>query len=540
MTKTKIIIFISLAAYFAILNFLRLNYLHTTILDDAYIFLRYAENIVNGYGFVWNIHEAPVEGYTSFLYLIVLIAAKFLTIDLELFAIIFGIFTSAFTIYFTYLIYDHLYGKILLRKSSIIFTIIILTISPAYLYWSTAGMETSFYSMLLVMTIYYFLKSPNKNSNLLLKGILFGLLCVLRFEAILFFIVAFYYLVRKENSLFRIRITKEVLAFAIGFTIIFGTYFIWRWSYFGYFFPNTFYAKTGGGFQQLAGGFLYIIKALRLFYGLGWILIIIMIFFFRKNLFSENSGFLFVIGVISLITTILLGGDHFHLGRFILPVLPMLLVFFPPAIDRFLAYKTKYFNLKPTNKALLLITIFFVILVVKPVYREALSGFQNILKGEKEIITVYDLSCETDIIDWQHGFVIIGKALNRIADKDDYIAAVPIGAIGYFSKINVIDMVGLVDPVIAHEKLDNNKLKKWTAGHTKGDGKYILSRKPKYIQLTDYLTKKPLEKPHKRSTQFVSVREIWELEEFHNDYEFYPVEVIDGWYYNLFKRKNLK
>ena len=48
-----------------------------------------------------------------------------------------------------------------------------------------------------------------------------------------------------------------------------------------------------------------------------------------------------------------------------------------------------------------------------------------------------------------------GSTLNRIANKDDYIAAVPIGAIGYYSKMNVIDMVGIVDPVIAHEKLSN-------------------------------------------------------------------------------------
>ncbi len=48
----------------------------------------------------------------------------------------------------------------------------------------------------------------------------------------------------------------------------------------------------------------------------------------------------------------------------------------------------------------------------------------------------------------------MGSELKQIANKDDYIAAVPIGAIGYYSKINVIDMVGIVDPVIAHEKLD--------------------------------------------------------------------------------------
>jgi hypothetical protein len=101
-------------------------------------------------------------------------------------------------------------------------------------------------------------------------------------------------------------------------------------------------------------------------------------------------------------------------------------------------------------------------------------------------------------------------------------------------------MVGIVDPVIAHEQISTNHLEKWTPGHTKGDGKYILSRKPKYIQLTDYLTRSPLEIPHKRSLQFSSVKEIWESEEFQNDYEFYPVEVIDGWYYNLFKRISLR
>lgn len=537
MLKTKIKLFSALLVYFFLFTFLRANYLYTTILDDAYIFFRYAENIVNGYGFVWNIHEAPVEGYTSFLYLIILVAAKLVTIDLELFAILFGILSSTLSLFFVYLIYDHLYAKKLNNPSANLITVIILALSPSYLYWSGAGMETAFYSMFLTLTIYFFLKLSSSPRKVFVKAVLFGLLCIIRFEAVLFFIAALVYLMKDHFTFKKIRINKTGVIFSAIFILIFGSYFIWRWSFFGYFLPNTFYAKTGGGLQQIMGGFLYIIKALRLFYGFGWILIIILIFFFRKNLFSENSRFLFVIGVISLITTILLGGDHFHLGRFILPVLPMLLVFFPPAIDRFLAFKTKYFTLKPTNKSLLLFTIFFVILVVKPVYKEALFGFQNILKGEKDVIAVYDLSSETEIIEWQHGFVIMGKTLNQIADKDDYIAAVPIGAIGYYSKINVIDMVGLVDPVIAHERFSPDAVRKWTPGHTKGDGKYILSRKPTYIQLTDYLTKSPLEKPHERSTQFVSVKEIWESEEFHDNYKFYPIEVIDGWYYNLFKRK---
>ncbi|MDH3267801.1 MAG: hypothetical protein OEM46_02995 [Ignavibacteria bacterium] len=540
MPKNKIIIFICLLAYFAIINFLRNSYLYTTILDDAYIFFRYAENIVNGYGFVWNIGEAPVEGYTSFLYLSTLIIAKFFSFDLELFAIFFGTITSAFTLYFVYLIYDYLYSSSLTSASANIIAVIVLAISPAFTYWCAAGMETSFYSMFLLLTIYYFLKLPNSVRASLIKGILFGLLCMLRFEAVIFFLIVLYYLVKKDKSLIKIKIDGSAIMFVLGFTVIFGTYFIWRWSYFGYFFPNTFYAKTGGGLQQITGGFLYIVKSLRLFYGYGWIPIVFVLLFFRKNMFTEKAIFLFSIGLVSLVTTILIGGDHFHLGRFVLPVFPLLFIFFPPALDKMLTAQITHLKLKSTFRAVVLFVIVVALLVAKPVYQEAISGFQNLLEGKKDILVVYDESSEEDIIDWQHGFIMMGSALKLIANKDDYIAVVPIGAISYFSDIKVIDMVGIVDPVIAHEQISQNHLEKWTPGHTKGDGKYILSRKPKYIQLTDYLTRRSLEIPHKRSLQFSSVKELWRTKEFHNDYEFFPIEVIDGWYYNLFRRKSFQ
>ena len=346
MSKKKIIIFICLLAYFALFNFLRNNYLYTTILDDAYIFFRYAENIINGFGFVWNITEPPVEGYTSFFYLATLILGKSLSFDLELFVISFGTVTSALTLFYVYLIYNLLNSENLKTESVNIITIIILALSPAYAYWSGAGMETSFYSMFLMMTIYTFLKLLNSIRANLFKGILFGLLCVLRFEAVLFFLAALYYLTKEGNSFFKIRIRRNVILFVIGFTIIFGTYFIWRWSYFGYFFPNTFYAKTGGGIQQVTGGFLYIIKALRLFYGFGWIPIILLFLFFRKSMFTNKAIFLFSIGLISIGTTILIGGDHFHLGRFVLPVFPLLFVFFPPALDKMLTTQISLVNLK--------------------------------------------------------------------------------------------------------------------------------------------------------------------------------------------------
>ncbi|MCU0407249.1 MAG: glycosyltransferase family 39 protein [Ignavibacteriaceae bacterium] len=497
--------------------------------------MRYAENIFDGYGFVWNINEPPVEGYTSFFYLVTLIIAKFLSIDLEMFAILLGIISSTLTLFLAYLIYDNLYSKNLDHPSANLITVIILALSPSYPYWSGAGMETAFYSMFLMLTIYFFLRLSNSSREVFIKGVFFGLLCIIRFEAVLFFLAALVYLMKDHFAFKKIQINKTELIFSAAFILIFGIYFIWRWNFFGYFLPNTFYAKIGGGLQQIMGGFLYLIKALRSFYGFAWIPLIIVIFFFKKNMFLESGIFLFSIGLVSIVTTILIGGDHFHLGRFVLPVLPLIFIIFPPALDRFLSIKA--LKLKAYHKVTALLVVLFLLLVIKPVYQESYKGFLNLMEGKKETLVVYDKEAETNIIEWQNGFNIMGKTLKRIASKDEYIAVVPIGAIGYLSKINVIDMVGLVDPVIAHEQFSPHAVRKWTPGHTKGDGKYILSRKPKYIQLTDYLTRKPLEKPHNRSTQFVSVKELWESEEFHQDYEFYPIEVIDGWYYNLFKRK---
>ncbi|HEX6838458.1 MAG TPA: hypothetical protein VF334_17900, partial [Polyangia bacterium] len=41
--------------------------------DDAYIEYRYATNAAHGHGLVYNIGDPPVEGFTSFLWTVLLI-----------------------------------------------------------------------------------------------------------------------------------------------------------------------------------------------------------------------------------------------------------------------------------------------------------------------------------------------------------------------------------------------------------------------------------------------------------------------------------
>ena len=63
-TRSIVLLAIAFAA-FALMHVLNLN----SILDDAFISFRYAENLVNGHGLVFNPGER-VEGYTNFLWVI--------------------------------------------------------------------------------------------------------------------------------------------------------------------------------------------------------------------------------------------------------------------------------------------------------------------------------------------------------------------------------------------------------------------------------------------------------------------------------------
>jgi hypothetical protein len=42
------------------------------VVDDAYIIFRYSRNLAAGFGLAWDPGAAPVEGYTSFLWVMIM------------------------------------------------------------------------------------------------------------------------------------------------------------------------------------------------------------------------------------------------------------------------------------------------------------------------------------------------------------------------------------------------------------------------------------------------------------------------------------
>src|SRR5262245_47413837 len=118
--------------------------------DDSYISFRYSRNMANGFGLVFNPGHEPVEGYSNFLYVIVLAAFSALGIAPERMAnVLSGIGTLA------------LFGTVAwfsLRRALddarhvwvAVLPVALLAITRSIAVWSSSGLETRWFEALLV------------------------------------------------------------------------------------------------------------------------------------------------------------------------------------------------------------------------------------------------------------------------------------------------------------------------------------------------------------------------------------------------------
>jgi len=75
----------------AVLAWFARNVAHWRFLgDDAFISFRYARNLAEGHGLVWNVGEA-VEGYTNFLWVLLMAAGMRAGIEPEMLSVALGV-----------------------------------------------------------------------------------------------------------------------------------------------------------------------------------------------------------------------------------------------------------------------------------------------------------------------------------------------------------------------------------------------------------------------------------------------------------------
>jgi hypothetical protein len=133
---------------------------------------------------------------------------------------------------------------------------------------------------------------------------------------------------------------------------------VWRYSYYGFLLPNTFYAKTGYE-DQFLKGLYYCYKFCRESLA-GGILLAFPAFLFLKDRSNAKVNFLFFMLAGYLVYVVLIGGDNLLVQRFFVPAAPLIFTLIALGISKF----ADEFKTSETVKLGMVIIIFFTSAVV--------------------------------------------------------------------------------------------------------------------------------------------------------------------------------
>ena len=203
--------------------------------DDAFITLRTVSNFLQGYGLVWNVGER-VQVFTHPLWMFLLIPFK-LFIEDPLYA--FYIPSLALSIWTLLIIFQNFARKPL----QIVLAVILLGSSAAFVDFSSSGLENPL-THLLVMAflVLYFQPGTVTPKRFFQLALLAGLATLNRMDILVLLLPALGQMAvtRKE------RFGQTALLLLAGF-LPFILWELFSLFYYGFPFPNTYYAKAATG-----------------------------------------------------------------------------------------------------------------------------------------------------------------------------------------------------------------------------------------------------------------------------------------------------
>ena len=427
------------------------------VCDDAFISFRYAKNFINDYGLVWNINEKPVEGYTNFLWVMVISLLMKTGVEPIIPSKVLGLFFGFCSVLLSYLFSELIFER---KSHTNLLAPLILAFCGPFAAWSSGGLETQMFTFLVLAAVSTYLYEIQNDIRFPSSSVLFAFASLVRPEGVFLFLITaayhFFYSQWFKNNSFR-----KYCFWLIPFIIMYGIYSYWRFYYFGYIFPNTYYAKTGGGIHQILRGLNYFSGFFL--YTIWPVLALIVLPFCREVRTSVLYLLLLILSYLGYV--ILIGGDFLGMFRFFVPLLPLMAI---TAQEGFIALVQVIFKLishpfmKKVAATICLLALIFLI---------AKSARLSFDSDESRLIRFHQI-----VVNDQ---TAVGKWLRKNALPHESIAVIAIGAISYYSELTSIDRLGLTDSYIAHTEMEH--MGKGLAGHEKRNFGYILSRKPTYF-----------------------------------------------------------
>jgi arabinofuranosyltransferase len=224
--------------------------------DDAFISFRYAKNLASGHGLVFNSGE-KVEGYTNFLWTVILAGFSRLGFDIPTVSIILGVSLAAVGLYLTYLLAEVVMTEHRWPKKFAWIAPIIITFYPGYSYWAFSGMEGTLLLCLVTGFLIIAVKGMDSWLAIILTAVLGVLAATTRWETVILWPIIVLAMLFQPGK-FSVRNLIKPAALSLMLITGFGIYFLARFAYYGELLPNTFYAKVGSPmFSRIFRGILY-------------------------------------------------------------------------------------------------------------------------------------------------------------------------------------------------------------------------------------------------------------------------------------------
>jgi hypothetical protein len=283
--------------------------------DDAFISFRYARNLVEGHGLVWNPGEA-VEGYTNFLWVLLMATGMVAGFEPERLSVVLGIASGLGVLA---LVLAHNVVRYGWRLPLIWLAPAALVSSRSFTAWSTGGLETQLFAFCVLLGLLTLGEERRRARDVpWISSSLFAIATLIRPEGAIFMAAAGFCLL--AEVVLRGRGLKSLALFVLPFLAIVGAHLLWRHAYYGYWLPNTFYAKVHGLWWEQSRKFFshfFSDYRLHLFLPLGLIPAL------AKRRFDD----LLWLAAAALYCgyVVYIGGDRFEF-RFLVPILPILYV----------------------------------------------------------------------------------------------------------------------------------------------------------------------------------------------------------------------
>ena len=281
--------------------------------DDAFISFRYARNLLEGHGLVFNPGEY-VEGYSNFLWVLELAAIWGLSgVAPEHVAPWLSVAFTAGTIAAMMWWVARLPA---LRHRGLVawMTLGFVCSSATFAVWTSGGgLETRQFTFFIVLAVMCLSLYRDSRRGLLAASLSLAAAALTRPEGPLLAALCFgWFVVQRMTDTGRPKPDWRRLAWlAAPFVVLIGAHFLWRYAYYGEWLPNTYYAKHVRPWYE--SGFRYLWAA-AIETGL-YLLIPLAVVAMRDRWRASRDGtyalVLLLVGV-HMAYVMRIGGDHFE------------------------------------------------------------------------------------------------------------------------------------------------------------------------------------------------------------------------------------